>query len=335
MEKNKSKLRTKLIRKIRNDLGWSIENISTGIGISLSIMSDIERGKRNLSDKNFEQIIKYLNIEYKYLSNEDIIKWQNLIDDLVDSFYYIDDEKIEFLIKKIDEFEIDGRYSDVYYYQSVMKLAQLAKISGITQYGDNDYEVKKIYTNIQSVRELLPVNVVAAADYFYALYLLNIRRLMDSEKILNDNFLPGSDRTGQKLVILFNFLTIRICFRKKGFIRPLNIISEVKPKLEIDRNFSRILSLNHFQAYFYMALYRFEEALELYQELVPFLYSMHRETLLKQTKENIIWCHLMLENYEEAAIAMSDLEFEIGLNPASNVLYRILCLIQLNTMDEA
>lgn len=84
MEKNKSKLRAKLIRKIRNDLGWSIENISTGIGISLSIMSDIERGKRNLSDKNFEQIIKYLNIEYKYLSNEDIIKWQNLIDDLVD-----------------------------------------------------------------------------------------------------------------------------------------------------------------------------------------------------------------------------------------------------------
>ena len=57
MEKNKSKLRAKLIRKIRNDLGWSIENISTGIGISLSIMSDIERGKRNLSDKNFEQII--------------------------------------------------------------------------------------------------------------------------------------------------------------------------------------------------------------------------------------------------------------------------------------
>jgi len=51
------------LRKIRNRLNLSIEEVSRNLGISAGYLSQIELGKRQVSNKRAEQIASFYNLD--------------------------------------------------------------------------------------------------------------------------------------------------------------------------------------------------------------------------------------------------------------------------------
>lgn len=62
-----------LVRKTRKKMGWTLKELSEKSEISLSFLSDVERGYRNLGPENAIKLSKILNIDSKFLLPEELV----------------------------------------------------------------------------------------------------------------------------------------------------------------------------------------------------------------------------------------------------------------------
>lgn len=166
--------RLKLLRK--NLLSLSQEELANSIGLKKSAISDIERGKANLTERNIKAICKTFNVNENWLRNgnepifneeeekdlikslKDKYKLDEISTSLLTTFINLDDFSkkniVEFLLKSIEDYYINNPDKLKELNKNILNIQQektkiVARGKGITY--ENKSKIDKIIKNSETL----------------------------------------------------------------------------------------------------------------------------------------------------------------------------------------
>lgn len=328
-----SKARAALFKLVRLRTGCPLQNVESDTGKKASLISDMERFKKAMSDDFIARAFKSFGTEFSFDYSDDVQTILSLIHQYLRYLYYINDPKLAVIENQLKNYHFDylSDYDDRFYY--LLTLETLVLVST----HQNEHVIRLIdglkdrIDTLLDAYPVLPPFIKGVINLICGIYYNSLRDFKTSLSYLNNpESICSESSDGRYLNPIVRYFKLKNQVFLHNPMQAYKLIPIVRNELNGDRNYQRLFNLDRLEAIYFISIGEYELA---NQKLVECTESMHNLGLFfldDLNLENRIWSNLMLGRYEESLALMEIIESKLEFNPASNCIFKTYCLYQLS-----
>lgn len=333
METKKHQHRSYLIKQIRIESEKSLENISSLTGIHTSILSEMERGKRQISDQNMIDILKACKQTFIVVDESAVGQLSDQIEEYFKNYYYMDFEKNIPLEKDLRE-NLNKRsnvYDDRYYYLLLLELFIQVRYKSMQKSGPDCPDFEKKIEILKVVHSIFPHNLDSIANMVLFQHYLDIRDLKNARLIMEDFRVGTYLSLNRMITTLVQYMDLKLSIEMGEVKNIYDLISVVRDGLIRDKNYHRLFNLDRLEAVYFMLIGNYEQADSSLEELQRSLDGMHLTFLRRSIFENRIWCTLMCSDFSKCLDLIDRFESSFSVDSTSNAIFKPYCMYRMNS----
>ena len=333
LDSAKNSLRGCLVRWIRTQHRLSLDNLARDTGMNTSILCDMELGRRGISDKNIQSILKSVNVDFTLVDDWSVSSLIETIQLYFKNFYYMNfslNIAIEEQYKKLSS-ENYGCLDDRCFYLLLLGcFITVSYESVVSRTGWEDPELDTKLQLLQTVDSHFPAPLDSISKLVCLLHAVEQCDFKKAHSLIRQIQTDYSDPLSSQVTNLVKYLDLKLANLEGDPSRAYRLIPLIRNDLARDKNYRRMFNLDKAEAVYLMTIGNYTQAEQNLRNLQAGLKSLHLTIHRYSILDNRIWCTLVTRRYEECLDLIEQCESEYSVPSSSNTVFKAYCQYRLD-----
>lgn len=329
-----------LFRLIRQEKGYSIENMANAMKISKSALSKMENGKKLFSLNNFKIGMNHMGVCFQTLPQTELQQIKKLIAKFIEGAYFSDQLQKKRVHEQFLELNFNRHqdFHEGYFYlvilEAILEIDELPEFAAIETL--QTPLVKRMRLLEKAILEL-PADLQNLYVYMVILWLTRSHQWIAVERFFQSLHL------NQEIPEFPGLITLIASYRVNALAavptkdcNPYQLICQLRRIVHNEGNYLRLIYLDFNEAVYFLTTGNYSFAKKKLEQLQKAIWRFNLETLKSPVKTKLAWCDLMMQNFEVALEELKKVEIEFGYNFLENCLpFGVYCAYRQGDLSEA